>query len=313
MKTKTFYVYMLVFCCSVFSFATVILPRPMSVNEWLTTLSMWAAVGSVAACLISDNRQTKPIADLISLVYLFLLLARRINSMNTYMKIYHRQTSAAGNILITALTVIMITGYSNIKMEKLSAPVCTAVIFMLVMAVLLNFSKANPINLYRNFNTDMTGYLGVTLFDYIIPANIILNSSAQADRKKSVSAIFITTFVLITITVYIFSCVKGDLLYSISPLQMVFQISAGMQISNFDAYYNFLVGFSYFAVVMLIIHAYNSIKSRFSYFSRLDLLVIFPACFIVRRIDDRLWLPAMLVIAIVLVTGRKKAGYYEKV
>ena len=312
MKSKTFYVYILVFCSSIFSFATVMLPYPMTVFDWIRTLTVQLTAAIVAVLLISDNRKTKPLADLISLLYIFILIARSLNRMNVYMKTYHRQTSSAGNILITALTVIMLSYFSDEKTEKLTLPVSVAVMLMLIMVAGLNVTKIAPVNLYGIKNNTEVIYTGVTLFDFIVPANIILNSSKKAKRRKAVFTFLSIVFLMILITTLVFSCVSGDLLYSLSPLQMAFQISSGFGTVNFDAVFNLLLWFGYFSALMLLMNAYSCIKKRFSYFNRSDLLMIFPLFLLIDKIDNSLWLPLMLSVSIVLCIGRRKTGYYEK-
>ncbi len=313
MKSKNSIVYMMAFIYALFSYAVIIPDGRVTFTDWLITLAVNCIIGIIAALLVSDNRKILPLADLVILIYILFLISKTIAGMNRYMKIYHPQSPYAINIIITVVLIFTLYCYSGIKAEKLAAPVCTIALLILVMIVRLNISKANPSNLYIKSNSSGMRIYNVTLFDYIIPLAVVLNSKHLLNRKKTTAFIFRLTFGLISVTVFIFSCINGNLLYSISPLQIAFQISSGSQIANFDAYYNFLLWFCYFASLILLMEAWRSIKTRFKYFNGTELFLIIPMVLLAGRISDLVGLIMFVTSVIFMSLGKRKAGYYEKV
>jgi len=312
MKSKNYIVYTMAFIYVLFSYAVTISPGIMTFNDWFIVLVFNCVISIIAALLISDNRKILPLADLVILIYILFLISKTIAGMNRYMKIYHPQAPLAINIIITAALIFTLYCYSGVKAEKLAAPVCAIAFFILVMIVRLNITKANPSNLYIRSNSTRMRISNITLFDYIIPLAVILNSKHSLNRKKITAFIFLLTFALISVTVFVFSCISGNLLYSISPLQIAFQISSGSQIANFDAYYNFLLWFCYFASLILLMEAWRNVKTRFKYFNGTELFLIIPVVFLIDDMSETLWFILFIIAAGFMAMGKRKAGYYEK-
>ncbi len=313
MKNKDFYVYITAFVYILFSYAVILPPGVMTLDNWIITLALNFTVTVLTALITVNNRKILPLADLILLIYILFLISRTIAGMNSYMKVYHRQSPVWVNIVITTVLIIILCRYKSVETEKLAMPVCVLALFILVMIVFLNIFKANPANLYSNNNISEAERYNVTMFDFIIPMAVILNYRNSANRKRTLSFIFLTGFTLISVTIFIFSCIKGNLLYSISPLQMAFQISSGTQISNFDAYYSFFLWFCYFGSIILLMEAWRCIKTRFIYFNSAELFLVIPLVMINSYIPDVIYNILFLIAAAFMALGRRKVGYYEKV
>lgn len=306
MNSKLASIYILALCYSVFSFAMAVPSEKMSVYDWIVSIVLNGILYVFLSLIIFTDRKPQPIADLILLIYILLLIAKQLNYLNNYMKIYHRQTSTFGNIVITVVLLFIFSSMGYTKTAGLASPSAALTIILIVMLIFLNIGKINPANLNAKYSLNTITYFNVTLFDYIIPMSLALYGGGKDTKKKAVFTVIIQMFVLIILTVVAFSCIKGDLLYSISPLQILFQVSSGNLIKNFDAIFNLLLYFSYFSSILLLVCAYSKIKQRFRYFSNADLFLILIFVMFAGIISDFAWFIIQLASAAVILAGSRK-------
>ena len=126
-------------------------------------------------------------------------------------------------------------------------------------------------------------------------------------KNNALSNVLTISFAMIITTIFCFSTFSGDFLYSISPLQALFQISGTDLIKNFDALFSFMVIFMYFGALSILLLAYkiliginNSIKYGF-------LFLIIPFLLLAEYTADHFIFIEMSVIAIMFF-GREKYG-----
>ncbi|MBQ3008846.1 MAG: hypothetical protein IJD80_04570, partial [Oscillospiraceae bacterium] len=224
----------------------------------------------------------------------------------SYMVIYHRQSSDLWNFTATFILLFVLSSLPNIRINKLALPVSLLVFILVARAIVLNIKKVNPINLYSTRILGKAGDYNITLFDYIIPLNIICRDNLSCSRKNVISFIILQFFTEIMLSIYAFSCLKGNLLYSISPLQMLFRISNGVLIDNFDAIFNLLLYFAYFSAIIVLMYAYNRIKQRFLYIGKYDLLLVPVFMIVIPIITADVWFVLQVLIAAIIFTGGKK-------
>lgn len=304
MKTKNISLYLLTFCYSLFSFAAYTPNESMTVKNWFVLLLFSAVVYSLFCLLLLDDRKNKPLANLFLLVYILFLFAKQISLMLEYMKVFHGRSSALATFVISSFVIIYLS-VSHTDVSKLAVPLVLLTVLLLFMAVVLNRNKANVQNLYPIAEDFTSSKDYKTLFDYIIPFAIINTTTIKTGRKKGIAFVFISNLIFLLITIFAFACLKGDLLYSLSPLQMLFQLSSAEYIRNFDAFYNFFLYFAYFSSLCVLSSAYKNIKKDFSYFNCLDLLVIFPLIIRVNKID-KYFMVIEAAIVLIMFFGKEK-------
>ena len=276
MKIQNNIVYISAFVYILFSYATILPESAIDVHSWIIIIVVNFRIALFLCFFTINNRQILPLADLVLIFCIIFLMAEQIIKINRYMKTYHRQSPVWVNYIITLAVIIIVHSYDIKKTEKLSVPLAVTAMLTIVLIIVMNISKSDPSNLYRDYNsTDLHGF-DITLFEYLIPLSVILNYKQSSDKKKTSVFILSTGLALITITIFIFSCTKGNLMYSISPLQIAFQLSESSQVANFDVYYSFLLWISYFAAIVFLFQAWKCIKQRFAYFNGSELLLVIP-------------------------------------
>lgn len=310
MKTDRISINILFFTYAFFCF-TVSLPQS-SANclDWIRYIVLNGALYLIYTALLADNKNFKPLADFILLLYIIFLISAQAVKIWRYIKIYHGQTSAFSAVIITIFTLIILSVIEKEHIIQLSMPLFSAVIILLLTVMLLNIDKFNGLNLYANKSINPFSE-NITLFDCAVPYIITVKKIGKNTKKTAVFTIICTTIAIILITIFCFMSVRGNLLYSLSPLQMVFQISSTTLIRNFDALYNLYVFFSYFRSLALLFVSYKTIKARFIYFNKTDLLLTAPFFVLLTSMDIPLGVIEFIVV-IIMFFGRERKVYYEK-
>lgn len=274
MKSELSALNTLTICGAIFSFAVFIPDNPMGLYDWLSIIFIYTVYYIFLLLFINHGRIQKPLADMIILIYILYLFSKQIYKMLQYIKMFHGNSSGTAVLVVSLLTVIIMT-LTDTRFSKLAFPLFVFTTILILFARILNIEKISILNLYQHNKTTIN-ISNKTLFDYIIPYAITANSFNNCTKKKTINLVLLANMLLVLITIFVFACFHGDLLYSLSPLQALFQISATELIKNYDAFFNFLLFFSFFASITVISYAYKVIKSRFRYFSRFDILLIIP-------------------------------------
>ena len=115
----------------------------------------------------------------------------------------------------------------------------------------------------------------------------------------------VALFGMLTV-IFVFSCFNGNLLYSLSPLQAVFQLSSTKLIRNFDAIFDYMLFFSYFASAAVLMTAYKVTKKEFTYFNNADLLLVIPLFFMVLCTENMLFIIESALAAVVFLGMDRK-------
>ncbi len=301
----------LFFCYMLFSFAVCENGKRLNVYNWLFTIGLCSAIYVLYIILTVDGKKIKPLAGLYLLLYIIYLIAVQTDKMYKYMKIYHGQTSAVSTAAVTIAAFIVFVLYDNTDITRLYLPLSAMIILLLLVVTVLNFDKVSRCNLALNSNEiKLTG--NITLFDYIVPFIIISNTCKSVNRKKAIGFILKSWRIISVITIFCFMCLSGNLLYSISPLQAVFQITSTNLIRNYDALFNYLLYFSYFAALILLFTAYKRIKSDFEYTGKWDLLLTIP--FLMTGLAESYYISVIAEIIGVLAIffGKEDFKYNEK-
>ena len=310
MKTDKTAINLLFFTYAFFSF-TINMPEvKMTASDWIRQIGLYCVIYIVFVLFAADNRKFKPLTNLLILIYIISLISIQTLNMWNYMKIYHGQTSANSTILLTFFTILLLSFIKDSRIAQLYFLLFAGVVLLMVILFILNVGKISSYNLYTQSQNNQIVFDG-TLFDYIVPYIASIKSTGRKAKSTAVFSLIFTNLAFIIITISAFMTIKGNLLYSLSPLQMLFQVSSTSLIRNFDALFNYLVYFSYFGALVSLITSYSIVKKSFPYFNRWDLLLTVPFLVLYSKYElPVLWIESAMVI--IMVIGRERKGYYEK-
>lgn len=310
MKNKNLAIDMLFFCYAFFSFSVYEPIGKMNIYSWFMLLTLNSMIYIFITLFLGDNYRLKPLCQFAILIYIFYLIGAQTIKMWKYINLYHSRTSVFSTIIVTAVVILLLINTDSDRITDLYLPI-SFMLFLLIIAVFfLNISKVSRYNLnYSDKELFMNNY--ITLFDYIIPYNLIKKQGNKKTRESSFLFIIKSNLILFSLVIYAFLCVKGDLLYRLSPLQMLFRISATNYVRNFDAMFNFLLYFAYFGTLTALILAYKSVKKQFSYFSKYDILLVIPMMYLFILFNVPILFIELLMMILILL-GREKKNIYEK-
>lgn len=313
MKTdKTSCFLSLGFCWAVFSFAVAVPPAQTHLKAWIVSLFLNGIIYIIYTLLLFEKVNNKPLVNFLLIIYILFLTSKQFVRLSEYARLFHGQTLVLTNIVITVLLILYLINFFVGHSVRTAAPLLFMVVIMLFMTVVLNAEKIRPSNLYVRIGAYNLGYYNVTLFDYIIPLYIILKEHPFTNKKKTVKLIITVFFTLSGLSVLAFSCIKGNLLYSISPLQILFQTASSNLIESYDYLFTFFVYFGYFSALVILMTAYNLLKQSFTHINALDLLFIAPLAYLYTLIGVRSEFYLTLAMVAIIYIGGKKVNIYEK-
>lgn len=305
MKTDNISINLLVFCYAFFTFAVTAVSEKTYAITWVLKLAVSALFYACFILLLGDKRKFKPLCRMFVIIYLLFLMSKQIYIISDYMRTYHGRSSAVSTLVITAMLIIMFVKIKGTDISYLYLPLFFITLMLIIIVLVLNLPKVSRYNLL-SADRNVSIQNNITMFDYIIPYLIIINSHKDKSKSKAIILIFTSAFCFLLITLYAFMCVKGDLLYSLSPLQMLFQLSSTELVRNFDALFNFLLYFSYFATLVALMKAYNLLKESFTYFNSADLLLIIPFFIFMPLLNHIPIFIFEIAIGIIMLFGREK-------
>ena len=304
MKNKSLPLYMLSFAYAIFSFAVYMPEQKMNVYDWIRALA-FNAVFNIVFVLVTDNRKLAYWAQCIIMVYLVFLFSVQINKMYRYIQLYHNRNNEVSVLIMTMIFILIFVVFSKIEISKFSMPLFIFSRAILAILLILNMDKVSVYNLCSHprlvKNNDISS---VTMFDYINPMILISKNQRDYNKKSLVEYQFLSNIGFIIITLAIFACFRGDYMYSISPLQVGFQITTTNFVRNFDGLFTFLLIFAYFAALLMILWAFKEISVKYKY----RFLLLAPLFVIISlNFDTKLFLVLQLIAIIVLLAGRCKS------
>ncbi len=306
MKTKINYIYFLAFCYSIFTFAVFIPSSASDAKSWILSLFFSGIVEIIIIYISNTGKQCKPLANLFILIYLFVLMARQIANMCEYMKLYHGQRAGLATIIIGFSIIVICALMDKEKIILLSYPVFAMIIIMLLLCVVLNFTKINSMNIYKDFPIYTNIKENIIMFDNILPVILWLNFKGIKNKKQISLFVIIQKSFLILLSLFCFLCLSGNLMYNVSPLQALFQISSTKFIRNYDAFYNFFLFFGFFSSIITLTLIYKLIKTNFNYTNYSDLLLPVVFLFLQNYMDNYIWFIMEILITVIVFIGKEK-------
>lgn len=252
MENRTASLYMLVFCYAVFSFAVYIPDSKMNLYSWLAVFGIAVVLKIIFLFLIRNGRNLKSVSKFFK-VYSVFLLSFQTNKIFRYLRLYHYKNAEA-IVFITILIILIFVVFKDISFYRYAKPLFWFSVALIATIIALNINKANVYNLFSHSRTYGDFKLSsITLFDYIIPMCLIQNSIGLKEKYNLIKIILIIDFLIMSLIFFIYLCFRGNIVYSISPLQLIFQLSGSKYIINFDAMYSFIVIMLYIASIILIL------------------------------------------------------------
>ena len=300
-------VYLMFFCYGVLSFATYFPKEQTDLWQWLIFLMANFLLYGVYFALVPGAGHLGKLPAMLLNFYIILLIARQIYRMYFYMQTYHGKSALPATAAISA--AVIITGLNLFRQEnrRLAKIMFLFTALLLALAFFLNREKADGINVYNIVRyTGRPVYLSV--FDFAVPMLVSAEYTGKVGKAENLAFAASVFGFFAVVSVFAFCCVGGNILYSLSPLQILFQLSATGLIKNYDAIYNFFLFFAFFAALTALVSGLKKVKEDFKHFGNNDLLAVIPLVFAVPYLPDIFWPAAEAVCVLLLVAGRR----YEK-
>ncbi|MBR5520814.1 MAG: hypothetical protein IKU54_02350 [Oscillospiraceae bacterium] len=312
MENRYHTIFFLAASYTLFSFATYISDDKINLHGWLISIFLSGVVNILASMIIFGNKKAYKTVYFVGTIYLYLVFFKTVNSMNSYMQMYYSRHSVIITVIVTLLMLILLKGMTQLSLERLALPVAYIGLFMIMLIFLLNCNKVNPINLYSSDTAVYASEINVTLFDYIIPLALMTDYNTKKDRIFFIKLNTFIVFIISILTILVFSCLKGDIMYSISPLQIAFQLPVGLQIFNFEAIYSCFLWFCYFSGLILLTISHNNVLLNGVKSLKSSLLALILAVWIQSFMSEKLWGVMNLLIVILLYFTVKRKDLYAK-
>ena len=307
MRCENSPVYLMFFCYGVLSFATYFPKGQTDLWQWLIFLMANFLLYGVYFALVPGSGHLGKLHAMLLNFYIIRIIARKIYRMYFYMQTYHGQSALPATAAISA--AVIITGLNMFRQEnrRLAKIMFLFTALLLALAFFLNREKADGINVYNIVRyTGRSVYLNV--FDFAVPMLISAEYTGKGEKAENLAFAAAVFGFFAVVSVFAFCCVGGNILYSLSPLQMLFQLSATSLIKNYDAIYNLFLFFAFFAALTALVNGLKKVKEDFTHFGNNDLLAVIPLVFAVPYLPDIFWPAAEAVCVLLLVAGRR----YEK-
>ena len=187
----------------------------------------------------------KPLITFLMVCRIIFLMYRFIQ----YLSVFHGADTVSF-ILLTVVTAFLAVRIEAENTGQLYTFFLMVNIFLAVLVMVLSAGRLNVANLYAN---DISfsfapGKLFV-FFDVLTIGFITPKGSRRIYVQKKYIGISAMAFVVITLIQGF--CVKGNMMYSITPLQSLFQIFSSHTIKRFDFMLSIIQTINFFSVISL--------------------------------------------------------------
>ena len=193
-------------------------------------------------------------------IILILIVSKLIfttTHMVQYYQTYHA-SNIIGILIFTLVTAVITYDITDKKLSQLYIFLALGNIMMILMMVVLSWNKIDIANIYSNSLDFSFSFEKMPLFFEVITISAITNKGKERMYVQKIY-LLITTFVLILVVVLQGLCINGNIMYSIAPMQSLFQIYSGKTIKRFDYIFTVLQSINYFATVILCTRAIKNI------------------------------------------------------
>lgn len=248
------------FCTTIFCFAICGQTETVFPRDRIIHILLSAFIGAVFiyAAQYTDfhNPYLKYLAAVAVTARMFYLML----GFSNYFHIFHGSNTMA-IIIFTAVTAVMTFYISDDKSGNIHIFFLLFNIVFITLMLLFACPKINVSNIYANetsFSFEFSKlYMFFDLFTILI---IVPKGKSRVNGQKKYllySVMFMSAATLLQGL-----CVRGNMMYSISPLQALFQIFSGNTIKRVDYIFAMLQTVNYFAAVILYSIAVKNVLER---------------------------------------------------
>ena len=222
--------------------------QPIYPRERIINIIFGAVIVSVL-CLMFKNLDLNNIAVkyTLSAIISVKLMLTLFQIIKYYYVFYGSYTFSV--IAFSVISIVM-----AVKMDQYN--LSNTYIFYLFVNVVLWMSvfmfsadKLNVINIY-NIDADFTlSCYGVYLFFDALPLSVLIPKGGRTASQNKYIVLSATAMVLLTLLQGL--CIRGQLLYTLTPIQALFQIFSGKTVKRIDYLFTILQTINYFGAVTL--------------------------------------------------------------
>ncbi len=260
-KIKSNALVYLCFCYSIFSFATTILDKTIYTKEWIVYIIINSALTLIVSILLINIKEYNFFQDLILVSFIIFSITKHIKNFSEYINITHNDYSLFNILFLSGIVIIYLFSFHSESLRRISPIVFNMIIFMLIITFALNINKIVAVNIYTQPQNYYLSLRYIQVFDWVIPLCILYDEKKE-DKKKIFTFIIINALALITISILTGLILRGDILYSLSPLHSLFTISKGVIIQRYDYLFTVFLIIAFFCVLLLNIGSVNKIRNR---------------------------------------------------
>lgn len=294
-KHSSFKNFIFIFCCAMFDFTVAAPAENGNAKFWLVNIGIYCRLRCVAVLLPHGNNFSK-IEKLFIGLFLIFLIAESTAAASAYMKNYNSEYTALSTVIITVITVVFFLFAGEKKSDMYIKAMFVMVCIMIFVVLLSNYKKLNAMNIYWHTDETQISYPLKRIFYFLVPLIILTDKREKRTAPLNIVLRLSGTAVF---TVFAYMAVKGNLTANMSPMAVLFTVSSGKMIRNYDAIYNFLMFFNLSTVVGIYAKAFRKLNVN-----RTLMFLLLPMYFAVNLISfDVETLSEVFVLFILLVRG----------
>ena len=293
-------------CWSVFSFATVIPNQFIFTKQWVATIVLLGILNCFVVSLVFNSKVPKPLTMCLLIGVFIFNFAKAMYALGKYVEVFHSRNISITLFITTGIILIYLVNFYDSHFAQGAVPLFCGIVLMILLVLLLNISKASAVNIYSHNPKYSINLYDITFFDWIIPVSIILKEKGEKAKPHVYKTIFLICGVFIVVAIMQGLCIRGNSLYSLSPLQALFQISTSKLIKRYTYIYTLLLYMGYFASLMITVSAFNHLKLQLGRGNSLLFLALVPLFYIIGYIDVKMFWLVQLAAVVVTVFGSKE-------
>ncbi len=300
------------FAFSIFDFATTLLNNTIYTFEWVASIGVSTILSFLVLFISLKIKKNSKVINWILIIYSFTIIIRYLIRFSEYIDIKHSTNSLLSISILSFFIIIYLFKFHKESFERISPIILLVVIIMLLMAFVLNYDKIQAVNIYIQDRMLLLNVNIIKVYDWVIPL-AILYKNEKCNNKKCYSFLFLNSIILVFISIFRGLCIRGEILYSYSPLHSIFTISKGETIQRFDYIFTVFLIICFFSVLLLNIALINKIKTEYSYISKSNIIILFVVAMIIsgfNNIFTNIYLA--FVITVLFIAKILKERIYSK-
>ncbi len=279
-KTNYNFLLYLSFSFSIFDFATTLLNNEVYTFEWIISIAISSVLSLFVAMIILKRKTDFKIMNFIIIIYIFCIIIRYINRFSTYVDEMHSVNSFFGIAILSIGVILYLLKFHKESFERISPIILFITVLMLLIVFLINFNKIQAVNIYVQEKIVLLNINIIKVYDWVIPL-CLLEKEKKTNKSKIYKFIITNGILLMFISVFRGFSIRGNSLYSLSPLHSLFSISKGITIQRFDYLFTLFLIICMFSVFLLNIAVINKIRNNNEYIKKRYLFILFILAFLI--------------------------------